>query len=246
MLWCAGASRLGLSPTKIETTIETRINPTKIETTNGLDEANLSQVHRHMGHYGGYFMKPTGMNRERNDGTPAVFLDRDGTIIEDRGDLSDPSQVVFFRETTASLRRLSARFALFIVTNQSGVAKGTITMHDVERVNAYIDLCLGEHGISFHATYVCPHERSSGCHCIKPNPYFLRKAERDWGIDLGRSFVVGDHPHDAELAVNAGATAVYVLSGHGMHHRHEMQGNTLIASGIQEATDIVLRQSESG
>ncbi len=62
---------------------------------------------------------------------PAVFLDRDGTIIEDCGDLSDPAQVEFFKETFAALRRLTDHFVLFIVTNQSGVAKGTITINDM-------------------------------------------------------------------------------------------------------------------
>ncbi len=59
---------------------------------------------------------------------PAAFLDRDGTIIEDNGDLSDPSQVVFFEDTISSLRRLTAHSALFIVTHQSGVARGTMTI----------------------------------------------------------------------------------------------------------------------
>jgi histidinol-phosphate phosphatase family protein len=185
------------------------------------------------------------MNTEQNNLVPAVFLDRDGTIIEDQGDLSDPSHVVFFRDTVPSLRRLCARFALFIVTNQSGVAKGTITMQDVERVNAHIDSYLRGHGIRLHAIYVCPHDRFSGCHCIKPNPYFPKKAERDFGIDLGRSFVIGDHPHDVELAMNAGASAIYVLSGQGTKHRHEILRNTVVANGIRAATEIVLERAET-
>ena len=184
------------------------------------------------------------MNIERNS-TPAVFLDRDGTIIEDCGDLSDPSQVVFFRETVPSLRRLSAHFALFIVTNQSGVAKGTITMQDVDLVNTYIDSYLKEHGIPLNATYVCPHDRLSGCHCIKPNRYFLNKAEQDFGIDLERSFVIGDHPQDVEFAMNAGANAIYVLSGHGMMHRHEIPTSIVVANGIQEATEIIIERLEA-
>jgi len=171
---------------------------------------------------------------------PAVFLDRDGTIIEDRGDLGHPSQVVFYEDTIASLRRLRDRFALFIVTNQSGVAKGTLTLQDVDRVNAHIVLHLAQHGIPIIATYVCPHERASGCACIKPKPHFLRKAETDFQIDLRRSFVVGDHPHDVELARNAGATGIYVLTGHGMKHRQELAPDALVAEGIREAVDMIL------
>jgi histidinol-phosphate phosphatase family protein len=182
---------------------------------------------------------------EQNKSIPAVFLDRDGTIIEDRGYLSDPSQVVFFRDTVSSLRCLSTHFALFIVTNQSGVAKGAITMREVEHVNGHIRSYLSAHGITLQATYVCPHEHVSGCPCIKPNPYFLKKAERDFGIDLGRSFVIGDHPHDVELARNAGASAIYVLSGHGMKHRDELSRGTKVAGGIMAATEIIRERVEA-
>lgn len=171
---------------------------------------------------------------------PAVFLDRDGTIIEDRGDLGHPSQVVFFEAAIDSLRRLCDRFTLFIVTNQSGVAKGTLTPQAVEQVNAHVTSHLARNGVPIAATYVCPHERKSGCACIKPKPYFLKKAEADFRIDLERSFVVGDHPHDVELARNAGATGIYVLTGHGMKHRRELSPDAMIADGIREAVDMIL------
>jgi len=199
----------------------------------------------------GAFWQYRGMKGEvlnsggQANGIPAVFLDRDGTIIEDRGDLSSPSQVVFFENTVSSLRRLSADFALFIVTNQSGVAKGTIAMQDVERVNGHVRAHLAAHGITFLATYVCPHERGSGCHCIKPNPYFLEKAEQDFGIDLGRSYVIGDHPCDVDLARNAGANGIFVLTGHGMKHRDELPSDTAVAPGIREAVEVVLKRAAS-
>jgi len=170
----------------------------------------------------------------------AVFLDRDGTIVEDCGDLSDPSQVAFYQDTIWSLRRLAAHFALFIVTNQPGVERGTISLADVQRVNGFIEKYLGEQDVSIAATYVCPHQRASGCVCIKPNPYFLRQAERDFLIDLRRSFVVGDHPHDVDLAVGVGATGIYLLSGHGRKHRGELRANCLIAEGIRDATELIM------
>lgn len=173
----------------------------------------------------------------------AVFLDRDGTIIEDRGDLSDPSQVVWFGDTVSSLRRLSDYFDLFVVTNQSGVAKGTISIEAVDKVNAYVSSHLAQHGIVIVATYVCPHERASDCHCIKPKPHFLKRAERVHGIDLSRSFVVGDHPHDVELAKNVGATGIYVLSGHGMKHRADIPSDAIVAEGIGEATEQILKRA---
>ncbi len=172
-------------------------------------------------------------------GHPAVFLDRDGTIIEDRGHLSRSSQVIFFPETVSALRRLNEHFALFIVTNQSGIAKGLLTPADVGRVNGHVVAHLAEWGIRIVDTYVCPHNSSDGCECIKPKPYFLRKAEKEHGIDLSRSFAVGDHPHDVAFAENAGARGIYVLSGHGMKHRQELWEGVRIAAGIEEAADII-------
>ena len=172
--------------------------------------------------------------------TKAVFLDRDGTLIEDRGDLAHPSQVVFFGDTVGALRRLAEHYLLFIVTNQSGVAKGTITPEDVQRVNAYIEQYLAAQGIPLAATYVCPHQRSCGCRCIKPKPYFLQQAERDFGADLSRSFTVGDHPHDVAFALRAGAVGVYVLSGHGRKHRAGVPEQAIVVEGIREAADWIL------
>ena len=76
----------------------------------------------------------------------AVFLDRDGTLIEDRGHLIDPAQVAFFPETAPALRRLGGQFRLFIVTNQSGVAKGVTRPEEVRRVNDYVVAHLREEG----------------------------------------------------------------------------------------------------
>ncbi|MCA1808727.1 MAG: HAD family hydrolase [Lentisphaerae bacterium] len=171
----------------------------------------------------------------------AVFLDRDGTIIEDRGDLSQPSQVVLFPDTIPALKRLGESFDLFIVTNQSGVAKGTITMQDVALVNGHLTDQLAHYGIEFRAIYVCPHERKTGCACIKPNPFFMQKAARDFGIDLAHSFTIGDHPHDVIFAENAGATGIYVLTGHGIRHQNDLPQHTLVTSGIKEAVDQILR-----
>src|SRR5215831_17148723 len=94
---------------------------------------------------------------------PAVFLDRDGTLLEDLGYLGDPAKAVLFPETIPALRRLADRFLLFIVTNQSGVAKGLLKEEQVRRVNDRIRDLLAEGGIAIQETYSCPHERSDGC-----------------------------------------------------------------------------------
>jgi L-threonylcarbamoyladenylate synthase len=171
---------------------------------------------------------------------PAVFLDRDGTIIEDRGHLRSPSEVVFFPDTVPSLTRLQAHFRLFVVTHQRGIADGIVSAAEVARVNDHVVTELRRHGVDITEVYCCPHRRDEGCDCIKPKPYHLRQAARDYSLDLTRSFVVGDHPHDVVLADNAGACGVYVRTGHGSKHLAEIRGRPAIVPGIREAADWIL------
>lgn len=173
--------------------------------------------------------------------TPAVFLDRDGTIIEDVGYVRDPSQVVFFDSTVQALSLLAAKFKLFIVTNQSGVAEGALTHAEVDNVHEFILGHLRQFGIHISRVYFCPHRRSDGCECIKPNTFFLDAAALRYGVDLTRSFVVGDHPHDMELAHNAGARGVYVLTGHGEKDRASLHTPCGVAKDIGQAADMIIQ-----
>jgi L-threonylcarbamoyladenylate synthase len=170
----------------------------------------------------------------------AIFLDRDGTLIEDGGFLRDPAEVSFFAETVSSLARLHGQLELFIVTNQSGIARGIITREEADKVNAYVVEFLAHAGVKIRDVYVCPHAKEDRCECHKPGPFFLREAARDHQIDLSRSFVIGDHPADVDLAEAVGATGIYVLSGHGARHQSELTRKEIITSGIAEAIDHVL------
>ncbi len=178
--------------------------------------------------------------------SPAVFLDRDGCLIEDVGYVRNPSDVVFFDNTVEALALLAAKFRLFIVTNQSGVAEGVITRAEVDKVHEFILGHLGQFGIHISRVYFCPHKRSDGCRCIKPNPFFLEAAALRYGVDLSRSFVVGDHPHDMELAHNAGARGVYVLTGHGEKDRAALHTPCGIAKDIREAAEMIMQAQEEG
>jgi L-threonylcarbamoyladenylate synthase len=171
---------------------------------------------------------------------PAVFLDRDGTLIEDRGSLRDPHDVVFYPETVAALRRLQAEFCLFIVTNQSGVGKGLITSAEADGVNQYVVDALQKNGVRIEQVYCCPHRRDEQCACIKPNPFFLKQAAQDYELDLAGSFTVGDHPHDVEFGEQAGACGLYVLTGHGQQHRADLPAETPVVADLREAADWIL------
>ena len=173
---------------------------------------------------------------------PAIFLDRDGTLIEDRGHLADPADVKFLSGTIEALRRLQDDFLFFIVTNQSGVGEGLLSLEDAERVNAHVVSRLAEAGLKISAVYVCPHRRADGCNCIKPNPYFLQRAAEDCRVSLHQSFVVGDHPHDVELAERAGAQGIYVCTGHGLKHLGELRGREVVVPDLSAAAEWILSQ----
>ena len=167
----------------------------------------------------------------------AVFLDRDGTLIEEHGVLRRPEQAVFFPDTVSALRRLQRRASLFIVTHQPCIAQGQATEAEVRAVNNAVVARLAADGVSIERVYCCPHAREEGCECIKPKPYFLEQAAREFGLDPARCFMVGDHPADVRFAENAGGTGILVRTGHGEKHRHELAANTLVVPGIREAAD---------
>ncbi|MDY0165066.1 MAG: HAD-IIIA family hydrolase [Thermoguttaceae bacterium] len=171
---------------------------------------------------------------------PAIFWDRDGTLIEDRGHLAGPADVVLFAETIRSLRRLRDRFLFFIVTNQQGVAEGQISLDDVRRGNDHLVSQLAAAGLTISAVYVCPHRRADACACIKPNPHFLHKAAEEFHVDLRRSYVVGDHPCDVELAERAGARGLYVCTGHGQKHLTELRDDVVVLRDVGAAADWIL------
>lgn len=170
----------------------------------------------------------------------AVFLDRDGTIIEDRGHLHNPSQIIFFPDTFKALRLLNEHFLLFIVTNQPGIAENQITHSDADIVNNFVVTALAEKGIKITDVYTCPHKRSEDCSCIKSKPYFLKKAAARYSLDLKKSFIVGDHPHDIQLAINVGAKGLYILTGHGSKHLPEVPENTEVFDNIMQACERIL------
>jgi D-glycero-D-manno-heptose 1,7-bisphosphate phosphatase len=153
----------------------------------------------------------------------AVFLDRDGTINVEVGYLSRPEDFALIPGSAEAVGRLNAAgFAVVVISNQSGVARGYFDEADVARVNDKMVQELRRHGARLDAIYYCPHHPEFGngsyrreCDCRKPKPGMVRRAERELGVDAAGSFVVGDHRGDVMLAKNVGAASILVLSGHG-------------------------------
>jgi histidinol-phosphate phosphatase family protein len=132
---------------------------------------------------------------------PAVFLDRDGTIIRDTAYVRDVDDVELLPGSAAAIRRLNERgLPVIVVTNQSGIARGLLTEQDYERVRRRLDKLLEAEGARIDASYHCPHhpDFSGPCECRKPGLKLFRQAAAEHGLDLGRSFYVGDRRRDVE------------------------------------------------
>ncbi len=153
----------------------------------------------------------------------AVFLDRDGTIIEEVGYLSRISDIRLLEGAASGIKLLNqAGFKIIVVTNQSGVARGFFDEDFVHRVHQKISEYLNEQGAYIDAWYYCPHhvdgkiaKYSFDCSCRKPSTGMIEKACKDFAIDIKRSYVVGDSEKDILLAVNVGAKPVLVTTGYG-------------------------------
>src|SRR4051812_32826362 len=157
---------------------------------------------------------------------PAVFLDRDGTICEEVGYLNHISRLMIYPWAAPAIRRLNdAGLAVIVVTNQSGVSRKFFPESLVKDVHRKMAEELGHSGARLDAVYYCTHSREDNCECRKPLPGLLTRAAQEHGIDLARSFVVGDRYADIALAHATGGRGVLVLSGYGrgdyeLHH-HE-------------------------
>jgi D-glycero-D-manno-heptose 1,7-bisphosphate phosphatase len=153
----------------------------------------------------------------------AVFLDRDGTMIEEVCYLDSLSQVAFFPWTVDVIRTFNrAGLAVVVVTNQSGIARGLLTDAFVGETHRHMDAQLAEGGARVDAYYYCPHHPDGGvaayarrCDCRKPGRGMIDQAATDLGLDPARSFVVGDTWIDVQLGRAVGARAILVRTGHG-------------------------------
>ena len=148
----------------------------------------------------------------------AVFLDRDGTLNLDTGYVARPQDVELAPGAAQGARDLArAGFALIIASNQSGIARGIMTEEQADAVDARLLQLLGELGVRIEGTYRCPHLPEAPlaayaieCDCRKPKPGMLYQAARELGLDLTRSWMVGDGARDVEAGLAAGTRAVRI------------------------------------
>ena len=175
----------------------------------------------------------------------AVFLDRDGVLIEEKNYLHLPADVVVFPEAGDALKRLQdAGFALFIVTNQSGVGRGYFTLADVDQVHECLAREFARHGVRFTHIYVAPEAPDQPSRGRKPSPQFLFDAQAGYGIDLAQSHMVGDKAVDLQCGWNAGVkTCWLVRTGYGAATEKDLPMDhppLMVVDNLKEMADQIL------
>lgn len=185
----------------------------------------------------------------------AVFLDRDGTVNEEVGYLSDLSRLKLIPGAGTAIRRLNqAGLKVVLVTNQSGVARGYFPESFVHDAHALLETMLRKEGARLDGIYYCPHHPTAGnsrhtldCDCRKPRTGLIDRAARELAIDVKNSFMVGDKWSDVELGQRAGARTVLVKTGFaaddpGNARPPQVSDPDLIAHTISEAVEWIIEE----
>ena len=185
---------------------------------------------------------------------PAVFLDRDGTVIREADYLRAPEQLRLLPRASAAIRRLNeAGFVVVVTTNQSGIARGILSETDLALTHDVLQQRLARRGAHLDAIYYCPHHPEIGpakyrrrCQCRKPEPGMLLEAAAELGLDFSRSFSVGDSARDLLAGRRVGCRTVLVRTGYGRRAEADY-GDQLpadhIADDLAGAVDWIVRSA---
>lgn len=146
----------------------------------------------------------------------ALFLDRDGVVIDYIPYLSKPEQVKIPQDAPIALKQWQDKgYRLVIVTNQSGISRGYFSFEDVMAIHQELISQYAHFDVYFNDILICPHQPADNCLCRKPSPFLIKTYAHNHDIDLSESFFIGDAPSDIECAINAQCQPVLLLTGRG-------------------------------
>ena len=177
----------------------------------------------------------------------AVFLDRDGVLIEEKNYLHRVEDVAFIPGGPPALQRLrDAGFQLFIVSNQSGVGRGYFTLAEVGQVNAHLVLEFARQGVTFRKIYIAPEAPEQPSRGRKPSPQFLFDARDEFGLDLAQSYMIDDKLIDLECGWNAGVKhSILVRTGYGSEQERKNRkrfARAVVVDDLAAAAEWILNQ----
>jgi D-glycero-D-manno-heptose 1,7-bisphosphate phosphatase len=174
----------------------------------------------------------------RNATDNVVILDRDGTIVIDRGSHGDPTKLEFEPGAAEGIKWFySHGFRLVVITNQSGVGRGLLTIEELEAMNTRLHSMVEEQGAKLEGIYYCPHMPNDGCACRKPELGLLIRAASDLGFDPASATMIGDKESDIEFGRRAGATTILIAAAASSVHVRTKPH--LIAPNLIEAALVV-------
>ncbi|MBX3117992.1 MAG: HAD-IIIA family hydrolase [Fimbriimonadaceae bacterium] len=181
----------------------------------------------------------------------AVFLDRDGVLVENPPNyVQSESDIEYFESAFEACRLLTqAGFPQIIITNQSLVGRGMMDFKEIERLNNVIVDRFNQAGANIIHAYICPHAPDDGCDCRKPSPGNLYQAAKQYDLDLPQSFMIGDAVTDLKAGIAAGATPILVRTGRGLpqeellHQEPELQA--LVVDDLLQAVKHILSHSHT-
>jgi len=175
----------------------------------------------------------------------AVFLDRDGTVVDDPGFLHEPAKVKLLPGAAQAIKKLNERgFLVIIVTNQSGIARGLYTVEDYEGVQRRLIELLEKQGAHIDGAYFCPHhpQFTGPCDCRKPGSKLFQEAQQALDIDLTRSWWIGDRLADVQPARVLGGEGILVATGDGNLHQGQARAlGVMVVADLAAAADEIVR-----
>ncbi|MDO8467600.1 MAG: HAD family hydrolase [Nanoarchaeota archaeon] len=181
----------------------------------------------------------------------AVFLDRDNTLIKDEsGYVHKPKDLEFLPGVLEGLKKLQEKYKLIIITNQSGIARGYYSIKDYYIFSDFINEKLKREGIEISGEYFCPHhpkanvvEHKKNCNCRKPKTGMLEAAVREHGIDLAKSWLIGDRVSDIQAGEKAGVRSVGILNKGSTIETLEKAGAEVVFNNFLGAVGYILERT---
>ena len=183
--------------------------------------------------------------------TPAIFLDRDGTINVEKNYLYHTKDWEWIPRAIEAIKLSNEKgFFVVVLTNQAGIARGLYSTKDVDILHSFVSKQLRLYGAKIDKFYFCPHHPNYGekerCNCRKPMPGMLLEATKDLNIDLNKSWIIGDKISDIEAGKNLNLKSILVLTGHGNKEKDLLaKEDQIICSNIIEAADFILSATKS-
>ncbi len=179
----------------------------------------------------------------------AVFLDRDGTLIELVDYLNKTDQVALIKGAGIAVRKLNdAHVKVIVITNQSAVAREYLNVKELQKIHKFINKLLwADAKAKIDEFYFCPHHPEDSCDCRKPKPKLILEAALKHNIDLRQSYMVGDYRTDILTGLNAGCKTILVLTGYGESENQDQPNwgykPDFVAQSLSDAVDLILHTS---